>query len=111
MGKTRNDCVTTEHSAAHPGSSPHILEPHRMGCGGPAYVSCRNRVHELRSNLDGRIAEDERPAAVGSEGECRRDRQTIAVGKNKFVVVPQRRGAYACRSRSSQEYQNTVITP
>ena len=110
MGKTRNDRMTTEHSVAHPGSSPRTLEHHRMGCGGPAYVSCRNRAHELRSNLDGRIADDERLAAVGSEGECRRDGQKIAMGANKFVIVPQRRGAYACHTRSSKEYQNTVIT-
>lgn len=109
MGKTRNDCVTTEQAAAHPGSRPRTLGRCRARDGGPAHVSCCNRVHELRSGLDGRIAEHERLAAAGLDDDCGRDGQKIAIGENKFVVVPQRRGAYACRSRSSQECQMANI--
>ena len=111
MDKTRNGCVTTEQAAAHPGSSPRTLERYRVRRGGPACVSRCNRVHELRDDLYGRIAEDERPAAAGSDDDCRRDGQKIAIGKNKFVGAPQRRGAYVCHPRSSQECQKTVITP
>ena len=88
MGKTRNDCLITEHSAAvHPGvegSSPRTLERCRARHGGPVFVPCCNRVHDLRSGLDGRIAEDERPVATGSEGECGRDGHKIQGGENKF---------------------------
>lgn len=109
MGKTRNDRMTTKQAAAHPVSNPRTLERCRTRGGGPPCVSCGNHVHELRSNLDDRIAEDERPAAAGSDDDCRRDGQKIAIGENKCVVVPQRRGAYACRARSAQEFQKTVI--
>ena len=110
MGKTHSSCATTEKTAAHPGSSPRTLERDRARRGGPAYVSCCNRVHDLRIDLDGRIAEDERIVAAGSDDDCRRDEQKIAIGENKFVVVPQRRGAYGCHLRSSQEYQLANIS-
>ena len=108
MGKTRNGCMTTEHSAARPGSSQRTLERCRARRGGP-YVSCCNRVHGLWRDLDGRFAEHERPVGAGSDDDCRRDRQKIAIDENKFVVVPQRRGAYVCPLRSSREFQNTNI--
>ncbi len=38
------------------------------GTGGSLCVSCCNRVHDLRSELDGRIADEERPVHVESEG-------------------------------------------
>ena len=109
MGKTRNGCLTTE-QAVHPGSSPRTPERCRVRRGVPACVSCCDRVHARRDDLDGRIADDGRPAAAGSDDDCRRDGQKIAIGENKFVVAPQRRGAYACHPRSSQECQKTVIT-
>ena len=103
MGKTRNGCLTTEHSAAHTGSSPRTLEHHRMGCGGPAYFPCRNRVHDLSSGLDGRIAEDECPVAVGSNDDCYRDGRKIAIGENKFFAVALRIQAYAFHVRRTKE--------
>ena len=84
MGKTRNGCVTAEQAAAHPGSSPRPVERCPARGGGPPCVSCRDRVHELRSGLDGRIAEDERSADAGPDDDCRRDGRKIAVGENKF---------------------------
>ena len=84
MGKTRNGCLTTEKTAAHPGSSRRTLERYRVRRGGPPCVCCCDRGHELRSDLDGRIAEDERPVSAGPDDDCRRDEQKIAVGENKF---------------------------
>ena len=110
MGKTRNGCVITEQAVAHPGSSPRTLERCRMGCGGPAYVSCRNGVHELRSNLDGRIAEDERPAAGGSNDDGRRAGRKIAICENKFFSVALRIQAYAFHVRRTQEHEDAIIT-
>ena len=72
MGKTRNGCLTTE-QAAHPGSSPRTLECYRARDGGPPRVSCCNRVRGLRSGLEERVGGDERPVAVESEDDCRRD--------------------------------------
>ena len=66
MDKTRNGCLTTE-QAVHPGSSPRTPERCRVRRGVPACVSYRDRVHDRRDDLDGRIAEDERPAAAGTD--------------------------------------------
>ena len=110
MGKTRNGCLTTKQPATHPGSSPRTLERCRMGCGGPAYVSCRNGVHELRNDLDGRAEGHERPVAVGSNDDGRRDGRKIAIGENKLFAVALRIQTYAFHVRRTQEYEDAVIT-
>ena len=87
MDKTRNGCLTTEQVAAHPGSSPRTLERCRVRRGGPACVSRCNRVHELRDDLYGRITEDKRPVAAGSNDDFCRDNRKIAIGENKFCRI------------------------
>ncbi|MDE0381690.1 MAG: hypothetical protein OXI20_20850 [Rhodospirillales bacterium] len=110
MGETRNGCVITEHSVAHPGSSPRTLERCRARGGGPPCVSCCDRVHELRSDLDGRAEGHERPVAAGSDDACRRNDKKIAMGENKVFAVALRIQAYAFHVRRTQEYENAVIT-
>ena len=110
MGKTRNGCPAAEQAAAHPGSSPRTLERYRVRGGEPGCVSCCSRMRDLRCGLDGRIAGDGRPVAAGSDDSCGREGRKIATGENKFFVVAQRRQAYACHLRSSQEYSEANIT-
>ena len=86
MGKMRNGCVITEQAATHVVLSPRTLECCRGGRGGPAYVSCCDRAHDLRSNLDGLIAEDERPAAADSKDDCGRDGNEIQRGQKNNSV-------------------------
>ena len=81
MGKTRNGCLTTKQAAPHAVLSPRTLERCRVRRGGPAYVSCCNRVHDLRSDPDGLIAEDERHAAADSKDDCGRDGNEIQRGQ------------------------------
>ena len=110
MSKTCNGYPAAEQAAAHPGSSPRTLERYRVRGGEPGCVSCCNRMRDLRSGLDGRIAGDGRPVAAGSDDSCGRDGWKIATGENKFFVVAPRRPAYACRVRSTQEYSEAIIT-
>ncbi len=110
MGKTRNGCLTTEQAAEHPGSSPRSLERYRVRGGGPPCVSCCNRVHDLRSDLDELIAKDGRPVAVESEDDCVRNGRKIATGENKFFVVAPRRQAYARVRMSCQMWSLSAIT-
>ena len=86
MGKTRNGCLTTKQAATHVVLSPRTLERCRVRRGGPAYVSCCNRVHELRSDPDDLIAEDERPAAADSKDDCGRDGNEIQRGQKNNSV-------------------------
>ena len=86
MDKTRNGWLTTE-QAAHPGSSPRTPERCRVRRGGPPCVSCCDRVHDLRSDPSGRIAEDKRPAAAGSNDDFCRDNRNITIGENKFCRI------------------------
>ena len=87
MGKDRDDCLTTEHTARRiRGPSPRTPERYRVRRSGPARASCCDRVHELRDDLDGCIAEDERPAAVGSNDDFCRGGRKIAIGENKVFV-------------------------
>ncbi|MDD9991923.1 MAG: hypothetical protein OXP75_08975, partial [Rhodospirillales bacterium] len=110
MDKTRNDRMTKEHSAPHPLSSPRTLECCRVRGGGPPCVSRCDRVHELRRDLDGRIAEDERPAAGGSNDDGRRAGRKIAICENKFFSVALRIQAYAFHVRRTQEHEDAIIT-
>jgi len=88
MGKTRKGCPAAEqaaaHPAAHPGSSPRTLERYRVRGGEPACVSCCNRLRDLRSGLDGRIAGDGRPVAVESKDDCLRNGHEIRSGEKIF---------------------------
>ena len=93
MGETDSDYSATE-QAAPPGSGPRTLERYLARGGGPPCVSCCNRVHDLRSGLDDRTADDSRPVAAHSEDDCVRNGRKIATGENIFVVAP-RRQTYA----------------
>ena len=85
MGET--DYPATEQAAAHPGSSPRTLKRYGARVDGPPCVSCCNRAHGLRSRLDDRIAEEERPVHVDSEGDYRRDGRKIATGEKNICVA------------------------
>ena len=87
MGKTRKGCPAAEQAAALPGSSPRTLERYRVRGGEPGCVSCCNRLRDLRSGLDGRIAKDGSPVAVESKDDCGCDGNGMETGENKFFCI------------------------
>ncbi len=82
MGETDSHHPAAEQAAAHPGSSPRTLERYRVRGGEPGCVSCRSRVHHLRSGLGSALGRTGAPSPSS--------RSTIAsatVGKSQWAKI------------------------